>query len=250
MGWTLPDEDDDDNPIVFYASNNKSNNNNNNGDNLPLMLSQWYPYRDTGCTSPLDRIRPPQSMKLLDTFHEGDDNDTSHEGSTATLSPDPYMYRSFAETHLEKTGLEKFTGDSMLSVSFNPSDTPLAPSSELSGSFISAFSRSLNTSFNVPCLHLPTSPTKDTNFIFPTVARNPNKALVTIDAVSSRILIANKVACELFCYGIDQLVGMKIQNLFSEPYRARQRALVEQNIDTHGETVLVSGKVVCVVQYT
>lgn len=225
-----------------FEGNNKSNNNNIP---LPLPLTQWYTHRDPGgTTSPLDRIRPPQAVKLLDTCHEREDSDNSGGDSTATLSPEPYMYRSMAECQLERRGLEKFTGNSMLSVSYNPSDTPLPPTSDLSSSFVSAFSRSLNTSFNVPCLHLPTSPSKDTNFIFPTVARNPNKALVTIDAVSSIILIANSVACELFCYEHNQLVGMKVQNLFSEPYRARQRALVEQNIDAQGETVLVSGKVV------
>ena len=130
----------------------------------------------------------------------------------------------------------------MLSVSYQPAPLP-PPSSDLGGSFVSAFSRSLNTSLNVPFLHQPTSPTtKDT--IFPTVARNPNKALVTIDAISSIILIANSVACDLFHYNHDQLVGMKVQQLFTEPYRARQRALVEQNISNDGETVLMSGKVV------
>ena len=130
----------------------------------------------------------------------------------------------------------------MLSVSYLPTPLP-HPSSDLGGSFVSAFSRSLNTSLNVPFLHQATSPTtKDA--IFPTVARNPNKALVTIDAMSSIILIANSVACDLFHYSHDQLVGMKVQQLFTEPYRARQRALVEQNISNDGETVLMSGKVV------
>ena len=37
---------------------------------------------------------------------------------------------------------------------------------------------------------------------------------------------------------------MKVQNLFTEPYRAKQHALVERNIDESGKEVLVSGKVV------
>lgn len=208
-------------------------------------MTQWYTHRDPGgVASPLDRIRPCHALKLLNTCPEGEESDSPRSDSAQTLSPEPYMYRSMAEEQPEKQALEKFTGNSMLSVSFNSSNTPLPPPTDLSGSFVSAFSHSLNTSFNVPFLHLPTSPTKDTAVIFPTVARNPNKALLTIDARSSVILIANDVACELFCYDQDELVGMKVQTLFSEPYRARQRALVEQNIDSQGETVLVSGKVV------
>ncbi len=76
------------------------------------------------------------------------------------------------------------------------------------------------------------------------MARNPNKAIITIDAQTSRILIANEMTCELFGYQRNDLAGMKIQNLFTEPYRGEQRALVEQNISTSGETVLISGKVV------
>lgn len=52
------------------------------------------------------------------------------------------------------------------------------------------------------------------------------------------------MTCELFGYQKDELAGMKVQNLFSEPYRAKQQALVEQNIDSSGATVPISGKVV------
>ena len=137
-----------------------------------------------------------------------------------------------------------FMGDSLLSFSFNPPSTPLTPrSAELGGSFVSAFCRSLNTSLNVPFFASP-SKDKEATFLFPTVVRNPNKVILTIDATTSVVLIANNLACSLFGYEQSQLVGMKVQSLFSEPYRAKQRALVEQNINAAGETVLVSGKVV------
>jgi PAS domain S-box-containing protein len=54
------------------------------------------------------------------------------------------------------------------------------------------------------------------------------------------------MTCELFGYQKDELSGMKVQSLFTEPYRAKQQALVEQNIDASGATVLISGKVVSV----
>lgn len=142
--------------------------------------------------------------------------------------------------------LDRFTGDSLLHFSFNAGGGGMltTPDSQLSGSFVTAFSQGLNTSLNVPFLHQTLSPTGDTSYLFPSAARNPNKAIVTLDAQSSRILVANEMTCELFGYQRNDLCGMKVQNLFTEPYRAKQRALVEQNIDVSGETVLVSGKVV------
>ncbi len=110
-----------------------------------------------------------------------------------------------------------------------------------------AFAQGLNSSLNVPFVHQNTSlssPLGDTSSLFPTASRNPNKAIITIDAQSSRILVANEMTCELFGYQKDELSGMKVQSLFTEPYRAKQQALVEQNIDSSGATVLISGKVV------
>jgi len=86
----------------------------------------------------------------------------------------------------------------------------------------------------------------DQSTLFPTTSRNPNKAIVTIDAHSSEILMANEMTCELFGYQRAELCGMKVQRLFTEPYLGKQRALVEQNITASGETRLVSGKVVSV----
>ena len=177
-------------------------------------------------------------MNILESLQEsyGDDTGSGECGhssqSEETTEP------------LDSKELDRFVGDSVLSFSFNPPTTPLTPrSAELGGSFVSAFCRSLNTSLNVPFFASP-SKDKETTFLFPTVVRNPNKAILTIDAATSVILIANNLACNLFGYEQSQLVGMKVQSLFSEPYRARQRALVEQNVNAAGETVLVSGKVV------
>lgn len=114
-----------------------------------------------------------------------------------------------------------------------------------------AFTQGLNSSLSVP--YIATSPVggamggagSGEQFpLFPTAARNPNKAIITIDAQSSRILVANEMTCELFGYQPSELAGMKIQSLFTEPYRGKQRALMEQNISALGETILISGKVV------
>ena len=122
----------------------------------------------------------------------------------------------------------------------------------LGGSFVRAFTQGLNSSLNVPFVHQNSSlssPSGDSSALFPTASRNPNKAIITIDGQSSRILVANEITCELFGYQKDELAGMKVQHLFTEPYRAKQQALVEQNIDSTGATVLISGKVVSWIQY-
>ena len=115
------------------------------------------------------------------------------------------------------------------------------------GSFVQAFSQGLNSSLNVPFVQQNSSSSiagGESSVLFPSAARNPNKAIVTIDAQTSWILMANEMTCELFGYQRNELVDMKVQSLFTEPYRAKQRALVEQNVDSSGEPVLISGKVV------
>ena len=107
---------------------------------------------------------------------------------------------------------------------------------------MSAFSQTVNLSLNVPFMHQML----DSSGVFPTASRAPNKALFTISARTSRILVANKFACEVFGYQQSELVDAKIQRLFSEPYQSKQRALVEQHINSDGDTVLLSGKVVSV----
>ena len=116
------------------------------------------------------------------------------------------------------------------------------------GSFVRAFTQGLNTSLSVPYLQStspgPGASSSDQFHLFPSVARNPNKAIITIDALNSRILTANEMTCELFGFQRDELSGMKIQKLFTEPYSGEQRALMEQNISASGEMVVISGKVV------
>ena len=199
--------------------------------------SPWYIHREPPL-SPLDQIRPVFDVKILESFREDWDGEREEDierlTERLTLSPD------FTDDREEVKELNRFNGDSLLSFSYKP-PTSVIPL-DLSGSFVSAFSHPLNASLNLPFV---TSPAKDKDaFLFPTTARNPNKALFTIDAKSSLILVANDVACNLFGYQRGDLIGLKIQYLFTEPYQARQRALVEENIDVMGETVLVSGKVV------
>ena len=182
--------------------------------------------------APLDKIRSRQEYRVtLDTVTE-----LSPElSTTATISDEQRTNPSVASGH----ELDHFTGGSMLSYSYNSQSKLSVGDSYLNNSFIRSFTHSLNTSLNVPSMHMSTNST-----LFPSTARCPNKAMVTISAQSSQILVANRTACELFGYRRHQLLEMKVHNLFAEPYRAKQQALVEQHIDMEGGVVLVAGKVV------
>lgn len=183
--------------------------------------------------APLDKIRSRQEYRVtLDTVTE-----LSPELSTTatTTSDEQRTNPSVASGH----ELDHFTGGSMLSYSYNSQSKLSVGDSYLNNSFIRSFTHSLNTSLNVPSMHMSTNST-----LFPSTARCPNKAMVTISAQSSQILVANRTACELFGYQRHQLLEMKVHSLFAEPYRAKQQALVEQHIDMEGGVVLVAGKVV------
>lgn len=179
--------------------------------------------------APLDKIRSRQDYRVtLDTV-------TELSSEQSTMSDDQRTNLSVAGGH----ELEYFTGGSMLSYSYQAQSKPSVNDAYLNNSFIRSFTHSLNTSLNVPSMHM-----NSTGTLFPSAARNPHKALVTISAQSSQILVANRMACELFGYQRHQLLEMKVHSLFAEPYRAKQQALVEQEIDVEGGVVLISGKVV------
>ena len=55
------------------------------------------------------------------------------------------------------------------------------------------------------------------------------------------------MAAELFGYSAQQLIGIKMSQLFADTHREKQEALVEQNIEASGAVVMVNGKVVSIV---
>ncbi|XP_052234562.1 uncharacterized protein LOC127847053 isoform X3 [Dreissena polymorpha] len=77
----------------------------------------------------------------------------------------------------------------------------------------------------------------------PTSVRNPNKALCTIDAKTSEILIANEMACELFAYEESELIGMKLKDLVRLKPRD-QSTIMESHLEPTGDVVNICGKVV------
>ena len=71
------------------------------------------------------------------------------------------------------------------------------------------------------------------------------QAIVTINARTSRILVANETACNLFGYSEDTMCNsIKMSQLFTMEDGVKQNVLIEQNVDANGNIVMVSGKVV------
>ena len=68
--------------------------------------------------------------------------------------------------------------------------------------------------------------------------------MVTINARTSEILVANDVACDMFAYTHDELIGMRMSKMFTKSDEAKPEAIVEQHIEENGTVVMVSGKVV------
>ena len=207
-----------------------------------------------GSVSRLDRIRArnQELTAAMESFAELEEEEGGREGRGREYADynDSELWSRITSPSPRHDTLGKFTGDSLLHFSFNHGGN-IGGDPQLGGSFVRAFTNSqglLHKSLNVPSVHTVTSSNNEafssSSTLFPTAARNPNKAIVTIDAQSSRILMTNEITCELFGYQRGDLLEMKVQNLFTEPYRAKQHALVERNIDAAGNEVLVSGKVV------
>ena len=223
---------------------------------FPTQYSMKRDHSLGGSVSRLDRIRArchEIGTYQMESFAEHDDEGgeegefTDYPFNDESWRLPPFSYMKSHNTHMSNDTLDNFMGDSFLHFSFNPSGN-FTPTHEpqLGGSFVRAFTnQGLHTSLNIPSIHhMQSSNGEMSSTLFPSAARNPNKAIVTIDAQSSLILMTNEITCELFGYQRGTLVGMKVQNLFTEPYRAKQHALVERNIDSSGKEVLVSGKVV------
>ncbi|XP_078266759.1 PAS domain-containing serine/threonine-protein kinase isoform X2 [Rhinoraja longicauda] len=136
--------------------------------------------------------------------------------------------------------LESFTGDSLNSYSYSSvaSQNILLP--YLSGS-LSCSGLTSNTSGNFWNLF------GGDNSTLPTVVRNPNKAILTIDGLTTEILVANDMACKLLCFSSKELIGQKLSSLISKSNRVLEEALCEDHPEIDGQFVTVSGKVIDII---
>ncbi|NXS99162.1 PASK kinase, partial [Jacana jacana] len=81
----------------------------------------------------------------------------------------------------------------------------------------------------------------------PTAARNPNKAVFTVDVNTTEILVANDRACKLLGCSSQELIGQKLSRLISKSSQETGEAVGEDYIETAEGSVVVSGTVVDVI---
>ncbi|XP_076082867.1 PAS domain-containing serine/threonine-protein kinase-like [Mytilus galloprovincialis] len=183
--------------------------------------------------SPLDRIRGGRNDRA-NQFGLLVGKEASFEGNQSY----PKINRGqlcLDETMMKPKTSRIIQGSKLNDVSYSPARSK--------GSFLSPHDSSLNMSnhenwsfYNYLGGHSTSA--------FPTTVRNPNKAICTINAKTSEILIANDIACVLFGYELENLIGKNLKDLIKLKPKD-QATISESHLDeASGEMVSISGKVV------
>ncbi|NXK54421.1 PASK kinase, partial [Chauna torquata] len=80
-----------------------------------------------------------------------------------------------------------------------------------------------------------------------TAARNPNKAIFTVDINTTEILVANDKACKLLGYSSQELIGQKLSHFISKCSQELWEAVGEECLQTDECSSVFSGTVVDVI---
>ncbi|XP_060049590.1 PAS domain-containing serine/threonine-protein kinase isoform X2 [Erinaceus europaeus] len=80
--------------------------------------------------------------------------------------------------------------------------------------------------------------------LLPAPVANPNKAVFTVDARTTEILVANDRACRLLGHSSRSLIGQRLTRFFLKPDAAVVRALSEEHVEADGRAAVVFGTVV------
>ncbi|XP_062050173.1 PAS domain-containing serine/threonine-protein kinase isoform X2 [Lepus europaeus] len=83
--------------------------------------------------------------------------------------------------------------------------------------------------------------------LLPTPVSNPNKAVFTVDAKTTEILVANDKACSLLGYSSHDLIGRKLTQFFLQSDSHVVEALSEEHVEADGRVAVVFGTVVDIV---
>ncbi|XP_069053682.1 PAS domain-containing serine/threonine-protein kinase isoform X1 [Lepisosteus oculatus] len=140
------------------------------------------------------------------------------------------------------------TGEGLNSFCFNSVAARNIQLSDLSCSRTASGSLSQSEFSNIPSCSLFKHLAREglSHSALPTF-HNPNKAILTVDMTTAEILIANDVACKLFDYSSKDLIGLKLSCLLKKTSQTLEEALGEEHLETNGNLVMVSGKVVDIV---
>ncbi|NWT06267.1 PASK kinase, partial [Mionectes macconnelli] len=104
-----------------------------------------------------------------------------------------------------------------------------------------SLSASIGSSVSCSFLHAPA--VEECSQHLPAAARNPNKAVFTVDAGTTEILVANDRACKLLGCSSQQLIGQKLSHLISKPSQEEWEAEGEEYLETYEWSSVVSGTV-------
>ncbi|XP_021102954.1 PAS domain-containing serine/threonine-protein kinase isoform X2 [Heterocephalus glaber] len=83
--------------------------------------------------------------------------------------------------------------------------------------------------------------------LLPAPVSNPNKAIFTVDAKTTEILVVNDKACGLLGYSSHDLIGQKLVQFFLQPDSEVAEALSEEHVEADGYATVVFGTVVDIV---
>ncbi|XP_074446255.1 PAS domain-containing serine/threonine-protein kinase isoform X4 [Larus michahellis] len=108
-------------------------------------------------------------------------------------------------------------------------------------------SLSTSTGSSSSCSFLHALAVEESSQHLPTAARNPNKAIFTVDATTTEILVANDKACKLLGCSSQELIGQKLSHLISKSSQEVWETVGEEYIETDECSLLVSGTVVDVI---
>ncbi|NXT92800.1 PASK kinase, partial [Anhinga rufa] len=108
-----------------------------------------------------------------------------------------------------------------------------------------SLSASVGSSASCSFLHALTA--EESSQHLPTAARNPNKAIFTVDANTTEILVANDKACKLLGCSSQELIGQKLSHLVSKSSQEVWEAVGEEYLETDECSSVFSGTVVDVV---
>ncbi|GAB0193334.1 PAS domain-containing serine/threonine-protein kinase [Grus japonensis] len=110
-------------------------------------------------------------------------------------------------------------------------------------------SASLSTSIgsSASCSFLHALAAEESSQHLPTAARNPNKAIFTVDINTTEILVANDKACKLLGCSSQELIGQKLSRLISKSSQEVWEAVGEEYIETDECSLVFSGTVVDVI---
>ncbi|PNJ10418.1 PASK isoform 5 [Pongo abelii] len=83
--------------------------------------------------------------------------------------------------------------------------------------------------------------------LLPAPVCNPNKAIFTVDAKTTEILVANDKACRLLGYSSQDLIGQKLMQFFLRSDSDVVEALSEEHMEADGHAAVVFGTVVDII---